>query len=123
MNIPKWLASVWIAAIVVASIAFAQWTPTVGQQASEGFMISGVFLFATCVTAVWALWKQPAMRVYVILWAVALFVADALSHLKPAAAGVKSSVATVGPPAALAVAAAIILTVWAVRKFHKPRAA
>lgn len=125
MTIPKWLARVWLAAIIISSIAYAQWTPDVVQQAGKGFVISGVFAVAVCVTALWALGERPAYRVYIIVWAVALFVADALSHLRPAAPlppGQKEHVSTLGPLITLALAGAIMVATWAYRRFHRPPA-
>lgn len=125
MNVPKWLVTVWVVAIVFGSSEYSHSAETLAQQAGQSFVISTLFLGATCVTAAWALWSRPATRVYIVLWAVGLFVADALSHFgpaKPLPPGEKFYLSSLGPPIALATAGALILTVWAVRKFHKPRA-
>jgi hypothetical protein len=125
MNIPRWLVTVWVVAIVVSTAAYSQFSPTSAQQAGEGFVISTVFLSATCVTALWLLWTRPGKRVYIILWTVALFVADSLSHFGPARPlppGEKFYLSSAGPPITLAASGAVMLAVWAARKFHKPRA-
>lgn len=126
MTIPKWLARVWLAAIILSSITYAQWTPSAAQQAGKGFIISGLFAVAVCVTALWALGERPAYRVYIIVWTAALFVADALSHLRPAAPlppGQKEHLSTLGPLVTLALAGAIMVATWAYRRYEKnPRA-
>jgi hypothetical protein len=124
MNIPKWLVNLWVVEIIITSAIYTPGAIPPAEAVGQWFLTFVVFLIAACITAVWFLWKRAgttaAQRFFVILWIVGLVVANLLRHLRPAAVGAKSSVSSLGPIVALAVAGAIALTVWGVRKFHKP---